>query len=412
MGVLDEGDLISSHLKRLEIILKLTERCNIACAYCYYFENEEQSALLRPPTLRLVAAEQLAFRIREALIHKLCDSVRVIFHGGEPLLIGKENFRRICRLLVDSGAPGKIELCMQTNAILIDDEWIELFEEYKVAVGVSIDGPKDIHDRNRVDKHGNSTYEKTIKGIQRLILASHANRVSPPGALVVVQSDVNPRIVYNFLVYEVGLRNMDFLLPDATWENVGTINEMGQYLCELFDCWTSSDGTNNVDVRILKSTISLFLGGSSYLGGFGPVNSSALTVLSNGDINGDDFLRPCGDNVIDLKMNLSANSLSEAFNANQTRLTSLGAFDLPETCNGCAYGNICCGGQLTHRFSKSRNFNNSSVYCDSLKRFYEHVCLFLLKSGRDLKSLENILRRQRRAVSCEKRLNSYQLPFA
>lgn len=378
-------------LKRLEVILKLTERCNIACTYCYYFENDEKSAFSRPSRLTDDAATKVAERIREAFDNQFCESVRIIFHGGEPLLIGKERFERLCRRLLKSGPAGKITLCMQTNAMLIDEEWINLFTEFNVSVGVSIDGPKEIHDRFRLDKAGRPTFDKTARGIHKLVISANQGFISPPGALVVIQPDSDPNAIFRLIVDEFGITNMDFLIPDGTWDITKPAGDIGEYLCTLFDCWSGS-GRLNIYIRILKSSLSLLMGGPSFLGGFGPTNSTAVTILGNGDINGDDFLRTCGDFVVDLEMDLFNHSFEEAYKSNNLRLIDFSATTLPEDCLGCAFEKICCGGQLTHRFSREHLFRNKSIYCSELKMFYEHVCQFLLSSGMSPTHLENVLR--------------------
>lgn len=280
---------------------------------------------------------------------------------------------------------------MQTNAILVDEDWITIFQTFSVNVGFSIDGPEIVHDKYRVDRNGHPTHEKTVSGIRRLVAASNDGRIMPPGALIVIQPETDAQEVFLF-VASLGVKNMDFLLPDATWENPPNNRSIGTYLCDLFDSWLTRDDPR-LNVRILKSTMSLFLGGQSYLGGFGPVNSTALTVLSNGEINGDDFLRPCGDEVIDLGMHLSTSSLADGFAKNSGRLSLLRATILPGDCSGCAFENVCFGGQLTHRYSKANAFDNRSVYCEGLKLFYEHVLLFLHTSGVALKDLESVLRK-------------------
>src|SRR5438093_658406 len=119
-------------MRRLELILKLTERCNIACSYCYYFENAERSALDRPPLLNSEVLAWVTYRIKEALDSSAFDNVRVVFHGGEPMLIGKRRFAEVCKaldVLTDDG----VSLCIQTNAMFVDQEWIDLFSHYRVA---------------------------------------------------------------------------------------------------------------------------------------------------------------------------------------------------------------------------------------------------------------------------------------
>lgn len=380
-------------IERLEIILKLTERCNIACTYCYYFENHDKSALSRPPRLTEFSVATLIAGISEAMSDDFCRSLRIIFHGGEPLLYGKQRFEKLCSRLVSSFPEANISLCMQTNAMLIDDEWIDLFERFDISVGVSVDGPRDIHNKHRVDKRGGPTFDKTLIGIHKLVEASVQNRISPPGALIVINSGCSPSEIFYFVVNDLKIVNMDFLFPDITWDNslVCTSSKIGDYLCAIYDHWVVH-GQDGVTIRVIKSTISLLLGRQSLLGGYGPKRSSALTVLSDGEINGDDFLRPCGDDVVELNLSLDSSTLQSAFSSNNEKLSALGASELPVECRQCAYEKICCGGQLTHRYSAKNGFRNKSVYCSDLKQFYEHVCISLYKSGVEIDVIEHALR--------------------
>lgn len=381
--------------RRLELIVKLTERCNIACSYCYYFENEARSALTRPARLLSGAATALADRVHESFDTHLCDRVRVIFHGGEPLLFGKKQFEAFCALLREkTGDSDRLEMCIQTNAMLVDEEWIALFERFEISVGVSIDGPSHVHDAHRVDKRGRPTHARTLEGVRRLQNAADRGRLRPVGALIVLQTAVDPISVYNHVVRELGISELDFLLPDFTCDHQALAPDVGDYLCKLFDHWISADDPA-IRVRILRSTLSMLLGGPSFLGGFGPGRALALTILSDGSINGDDFLRPCGDHIVDLGMDVFRHSLREAIVENERRLGEYAADDLPDECTGCAFERICCGGQLTHRYSKQSLFNNRSVYCEGLKTFYTHVCKFLVSTGVRMSHLESVLRHGR-----------------
>jgi len=354
--------------------------------------------LSRPARLIPKAAQLLCYRINEAIQSGFCESVRVIFHGGEPLLFGKDRFAELCQALLACAPDGKVELCAQSNATLIDDEWIILFEKFAVNVGVSIDGPEEIHNRHRLDHSGRATFKETVMGIRKLVTAGGLGRISRPAALIVAQSNTDPRDIYKFVVEDLGITRMDFLLPDGTHDQSAPVMEVGPYLCRLFDCW-SDEEKDGVEIRLLQSSLSLLLGGSSFLGGFGPKRSTALTVLSDGEINGDDFLRPCGDDVIKLGKNVFENSFAEAFDVNEKRLRFWAADQLPENCSGCAFEKICCGGQLTHRYRSDTKFNNSSIYCSGLKQFFEYLCLHAVNDGFDVARLEQTLRGNARPIT-------------
>lgn len=374
---------------RLELILKLTERCNIACTYCYYFENEQKSALARPPHLTDEAARQFVNRVHETIREGHHKTVRIIMHGGEPMMYGKARFAALCADLQREFSDS-IQLCMQTNAMLVDDEWLSIFERHQVAVGVSIDGPPSVHDANRVDKKGKATSGRVETGIRRLVQAAAEGRISPPGALIVVQPGSSSEDILRYVTTKLSITQMDFLLPDATWDSGRDTGWLGAYLVELFNAWLAGK-QEEVSVRILKSTMSLLSGGPSFLGGFGPIQANALTVLSDGAINGDDFLRPCGDEFVELGVSVFSASFADACMLNRFRLETMGAAQIPSACNGCSYRNTCCGGQMTHRFSRERLFDNPSVYCEGLRTFYNEVCATLLNSGVSIEQIASVL---------------------
>jgi uncharacterized protein len=377
--------------ERLEVILKLTERCNIACSYCYYFENEDKSAYGRPARLTDEAAEAFVGRVHEALSANHYRSIRIIFHGGEPMMYGKARFRKLCGDLMRNYS-NRIELCMQTNAILVDMDWVDLFDEFNIRVGVSIDGPAHVHDRHRVDKKGKPTHHSVVTGIKLLVDAAKDDRMLMPGALIVMQEGTNPGEILKFLTEELELTQMDFLLPDATLDSSPKTSWVADYLLSLFQGWLDSD-QEKVNVRLIRSTLSMLMGGRSYLGGYGPEQSNALTVLSNGALNGDDFLRPCGDNFLELNTTVFETSLMQASALNNFRLASVSAHALPDDCVSCEFQNTCHGGQLTHRFSSERLFNNPTIYCKELKPFYTEVCSTLVKSGISANSITEVLSR-------------------
>jgi uncharacterized protein len=375
--------------RRLELILKLTERCNIACTYCYYFENDDKSALTRPPYLTDEAARQFVNRVHETIQEGHHQAVRVIMHGGEPMMYGKARFAALCTDLQKKFSDS-VQICIQTNAMLVDEEWVSIFERHKVAVGVSIDGPPSVHDANRVDKKGRATSSRVEAGIRRLVQAAAEDRITPPGALIVMQPGTSSADILHYVTTELSITQMDFLLPDATWDSGCATGWLGPYLVELFKAWLVGN-QNEVSVRILKSALSLLTGGASFLGGFGPIQANALTILSNGAINGDDFLRPCGDEFLELGTSVFSSSFARACMLNRFRLETVGATRIPSACNACPYRKTCWGGQMTHRFSRERLFDNPSVYCQGLRMFYDEVCATLLHSGVAIEKIASVL---------------------
>ncbi|CND31826.1 galns arylsulfatase regulator (Fe-S oxidoreductase) [Yersinia enterocolitica] len=161
--------LIEKNIRHLEIILKISERCNINCDYCYVFNKGNSAADDSPARLSNKNIHHLVCFLQRACQEYKIGTVQIDFHGGEPLLMKKENFTNMCIQLTSGNYCGSnIRLALQTNATLIDNEWIAIFDKYSVNVSISIDGPKHINDRHRLDTKGRSTYEATVRGLRIL----------------------------------------------------------------------------------------------------------------------------------------------------------------------------------------------------------------------------------------------------
>ncbi|MDE9437715.1 radical SAM protein [Xenorhabdus bovienii] len=140
-------------IKHLEIILKVSERCNINCTYCYVFNLGNEISINSKPIISYDTIKDLRTFFEQASQEYDIETIQVDFHGGEPLMMGKEKFENACNEFISgSYNKTKLNLACQTNAILIDNEWIDIFSKYNVSVGISIDGPKHINDKHRLNK--------------------------------------------------------------------------------------------------------------------------------------------------------------------------------------------------------------------------------------------------------------------
>ncbi|MEK7339484.1 MAG: XyeB family radical SAM/SPASM peptide maturase, partial [Verrucomicrobiota bacterium] len=188
----------------------------------------------------------------------------------------------------------ELTFALQTNATLIDEEWIELFSKHRVSVGISIDGPKVVNDRFRIDHKGLGTYNRTIAGLRKLQTAVRDKKMKGVAALCVINPKNNALELYQHIVHELRIQQLDFLLPDYTHHNFVDEDpeEYGRFLCDLLDAWITDDNPL-IRVRILNSALSLLVGGKTHLKGFGPSSNEieAITVSSNGDLSPDDSLR-------------------------------------------------------------------------------------------------------------------------
>lgn len=138
-------------MNSLGLVLKLTERCNLNCDYCYYFNGLDQSFKTKPPLLKEEILEQIIIFLKNGIKTAGINKMRITLHGGEPLLMPKQKFKVLCQKLYHNLNPQLEELVLtiQTNGVLIDEEWIEIFKELSINVGISLDGPSYYNDIHR-----------------------------------------------------------------------------------------------------------------------------------------------------------------------------------------------------------------------------------------------------------------------
>jgi uncharacterized protein len=372
---------MSTHAsRRLEIILKVSEACNIACDYCYYFFSGDNRSLLRPALVTAETLDGLVNFLNSSYSEGHFSDVQIDFHGGEPLLMGAKRFRALCELL-RGGLIAPHKFCITTNAMLIDNDWIEIFSEFAIGVCVSLDGPEEVHDRRRRDHKQRGTYQRVILGIDKLILAGKEQKITAPSALCVVDPTAEGSKVYEHIVHVVGIKTLDFLMPDVTHDTPHkTPASVSAFMISAMRRWLLDDDPE-IRVRTFRSALSLMTSGRSYLAGLGTGLALALTIGSDGQIDGDDFLKPCGEDLINTRLNIRAVSFEQVFSHDRITTLNESLERLPEDCLECSFARVCKGGQATHRFSQVHGFDNRSVYCQAHFEMFELATTHLLRTG-------------------------------
>ncbi|HEV2679407.1 MAG TPA: radical SAM protein, partial [Rhodanobacter sp.] len=192
-----EQSMLAGRGNTLQIILKVAERCNIACKYCYFFFGGDDSHKFNPAYIADETVDHLADFVADAVSRYQLDLVRIIIHGGEPLMLKKSRMADLLSKIEQAARGSTLQFTIQTNAMLIDDDWVDLFEKHNVYVGVSVDGPREVNDTYRVDKRMRGTYDRTVDGLRKLFNAYEDGRIARPGALCVVNPElVAPRELY------------------------------------------------------------------------------------------------------------------------------------------------------------------------------------------------------------------------
>lgn len=376
----------------LEVIVKVSERCNIACKYCYFFFGGDDSYKENPAAIKDTTVQQFIGFIEKAVKTHAMRIVRVILHGGEPLLLKKSKMEQLL-IGIEQATPGvELQLTIQTNAMLIDEEWIALFSRYKVQVGVSLDGPQDVNDVGRIDKKGRGTYERTMAGVRLLFDAFKRGEILKPGLLCVLNPTVPLPVLYHHFVNELDFRHVDFLLPDSSHESAQS-EELAYFpdnlrlLVRLY----MSEKKKGVRIRLVDKVIEQFCQPPDFAANhYQEVNARhvVFTVQSNGAIAPDDILRVTDPALMSLDLNVASNSLEDVnANVKLQELVDMAAV-APEACGGCEWVNVCRGGALYHRYSKSRGFNNRSIYCQALKVMHSEVAEMLMRAGMPAEVLE------------------------
>lgn len=348
------------------VLVKLASRCNINCTYCYWFRDPE--VYNKPPVLTLDAEDQFCARLEQHIRKYELDQFLLVFHGGEPLLFPKYRFRDLQNKLkdIERRTGCKIERGLTTNAILIDEEWTSLFKAHDVSVTISLDGPPEINDKQRVDFKGRGTLAATLRGLDCL----HAAGIEP-GLISVCNPSTDPERIVAYIVEELGILHFDILPPDATHSD--NPPPIADYFIRLFDVWFDRYAERGVRISTLDAMIRGLTGhlSASDTIGLGPIYT--VTLMTDGALEALDVLRIAGAGSTASNANVRDNALQDVQNDPIWREAFHASMNLAEVCRKCELLDSCGGGHLAQRWSPQRRFDNPSVYCESWKRIFDHI---------------------------------------
>lgn len=351
--------------------------CNMRCKYCYYLDKATLYDY-RQPQMDEALLENY---IRANIEGNNSPVIAFAWHGGEPLLAGKEFFRKAVALQQRYAEGRTVENSIQTNGLLVDDEWCAIFRDNNFLVGVSIDGPESIHDAHRVDAGGNPTFARVMKGIERL----YRNRVEYNTLTTInIHSEGRGAEVYNFLrqisVFMQFLPVAELLCDGRVQspENQGadiapwsvSAKGFGQFMCDIFDVWVKNDVGRRY-VQLFDATLALMVGVQPSVCSLCETCGSGLTVEHNGDVYCcDHFVYPeykIGNIHTDRLADLAYCDRQFEFGVAKRAL-------LPRECRHCKFYNLCHGECPKHRFICDNTGEYGKNYlCDGYRMFYEHT---------------------------------------
>ena len=351
-------------------------RCNLACRYCYYLGKEGLYPAGEPPRMPDDVLEEY---IVQHIAASVGPVVRFSWHGGEPTLLGVGFFQKVVALQRRHQPAGRrIENGIQTNGTLLDGEWCRFLARERFAVGLSLDGPQPMHDRHRVTKSRQPTYEQTMRGYELLrrhgvdcdvLCVVNAHNARDPGGL------------YRFFKH-IGARYLTFLplvepQPDAK-SGAGELSvppaAWGDFLCTVFDEWMNRD-IGRTDVQTFDEAARMALTGESALCIFKETCGHVPVVEHNGDFYScDHFVAP--EHRIG---NIRERSLAELLESPAQRAFGRRKLDgLPAYCRTCEVLDMCHGECPKNRFLRTPDGEPGLNYlCEGYKRFFSFCRPFL-----------------------------------
>ena len=366
--------------------------CNLDCSYCFFLSKE----MLYPGSRFRMADDLLEIYIRQLIEAHRVPEVQLAWQGGEPTLMGLPFFRRAVALAESYRRPGMtIHYALQTNGTLLDDEWGEFLAANNFLVGISLDGPRDIHDTYRHDKGGGPTFDKVLRGLEAL----KRHRVEWNVLCTLHRANAErPLDVYRFFRDELGAEHIQFIpiiermaaaeegqatewsswrdrplyvqAGDHVTQRSITAEQYGRFLCAVFDEWVRHD-VGRVYVQMFEVALANWFGTPPGLCIHAKTCGGALALEHTGDLYAcDHFVEPAyrlGNIREEHMIELIASDRQLQFGRDKFET-------LPAYCRGCDVRFACHGGCPKDRFIHTPDGEPGLNYlCAGYKLFFHHI---------------------------------------
>jgi uncharacterized protein len=350
--------------------------CNLACGYCYYLEKGPAGKAAVPARM---SEERLGSYIAQHIAASPDDIVRFSWHGGEPTVLGVGYFRRIVEIERRLAPPGRtIANGLQTNGTLLDDEWGRFLAAEGFSVGLSLDGPREVHDRHRRTRDGRSSFDDAMRGYD--VLRRHG---VPTDILCVVGAHNAGRAleVYRFF-REIGATFLTFLplleprsgAPDGVSPETVRPGDWGAFLCAVFDEWVERD-IGRIKAQIFEEAARTAFGQEHSLCIFRPVCGDIPVLERNGDLYACDHFVDAAHRLGNIDetplVDLLESPAQRAFG--RAKLSTL-----PLVCRACEVLDMCNGECPKNRFVPGPDGAPGLNYlCAGYRRFFNHARPFV-----------------------------------
>lgn len=359
-------------LKPFSLLVKpVGSRCNLNCRYCFYLGTDEAlggdlPAVMPDEVLDRMVSDFLGYRFPTSVF---------TWQGGEPTLAGPDFFRKVVAAQQRHGRGGQsVANALQTNGVLIDDEWAEFLARYRFLVGLSLDGPPEVHDHYRRDRGGRPSFDRVMRaagtmgrhGVEFNILC-----------MVTDHSRDRGREIYRWLVAQ-GFNYLQFIpcvehdpaTGEPAPENVSP-DGYGQFLCDVFDEWFERGDVRKVSVRMFDALVSKKVG------------IKQISLCDQGDrcdhylvVEKDGGVYPCDFFVTRRHRlgNLMDRPLAELFLSDREDSFARLKSAWPAECSRCRHLELCRGGCPKDRLTAGGGkFGGRTLLCEGLMRFFDHA---------------------------------------
>ena len=373
--------------------------CNLDCKYCFYLEKEQLYPQVEKWAMR---DDVLESYIRQYIEAHDTPVVNFAWQGGEPTLLGVDYFRKLVQIQKKYANGKQISNAFQTNGVLLNDAWAEFFLEYQFLIGISIDGPRELHDAYRVDKGGQPTFDRVMRGIETL----RRHKVDFNTLTTVHRANADsPLEVYRFLrengsgymqfipiveriAHQVTADGLRLIAPDfagaakvAPWSVEP--RQFGRFLCAIFDEWVRRD-VGRTFVQLFDISLELWSGMEASLCIFRKQCGAALAIEHSGDLYScDHFVYP--ENRLGNIMESPLAALVAS--AQQQQFGEAKESTLPRYCRECDVRFACNGECPKHRFLTTPDGEPGLNYlCAGYKMFFHHVDPYMRLMASELKA--------------------------
>jgi uncharacterized protein len=366
-----------------DVVLKVAERCNLACRYCYYY-FQEYDGNRNPAFITDAVMDEFPRFMARSADELNVQQLNVALHGGEPLLMKKDRFEELCRKLREAVEPKvRLRIAMQTNGVLVDEEWIDLIAKYKIGVGVSLDGSRPQHNSLRVDHAGRGTYDACVKGLKLLQAAANQGRIQPVGVLAVIPNKDSDKALEHLIV-DLGMQSPNLNFPRDGWDSPGLA------------AWNSSLASHRKMVRYaldnhvypkfhyIRGLTDVLLNLQSDVAAqFSDRHTSQrhyiATVSSDGKVLCDDNLLANDPDLAETSLTIFGTSLRDLVESPTWLRLNAAVDHVPADCSDCEWYRSCRSGALYNRYSKQEGYLRKSAICETIKMIHEEIANYLVE---------------------------------